>query len=205
MKNSGEYVQLYMKIDILLLADIFEQFCENSLNAYRLDPCHYYTAPGLSWDAMLKITKIELSLLTDIDMVMFIESGIRGGISQCSNRYSKANNKYLNNFNANEYSKYIMYYDANNLYGWAMEQYLPTGGFQWLSQADIDCFNITDISDENEKGYILEVDLEYPPHLPDDHNDLQFCPLHEAPSGAKQKKLLTTLENKENMSYITDT
>ena len=71
-QNIAEYVQLYMKVDVLLLADIFEQFCENSLKAYRLDPCHYFTAPGLSWDAMLKITKVKLSLLTDIDMTMFI-------------------------------------------------------------------------------------------------------------------------------------
>ena len=197
IKTFAEYVQLYMKIDILLLADIFEKFCENSLNAYRLDPCHYYTAPGLSWDAMLKITKIQLNLLTDIDMAMFIESGIRGGISQCSNRYSKANNKYMSDHNPNEPSKYIMYYDANNLYGYAMEQYLPTGGFRWLNQHELEQFNVTNISDENQKGYILEVDLEYPEYLHDDHNDLPFCPVHEAPSGGKQRKLLTTLTNKE--------
>ena len=197
IQNIAEYVQLYMKVDVLLLADIFEQFCENSLKAYRLDPCHYFTAPGLSWDAMLKITKIKLSLLTDIDMTMFIESGIRGGISQCSNRYSKANNKYMSEFNPDECSKFIMYLDANNLYGWAMEQYLPTGGFKWLAIDEINQFNVTDISDESEKGYILEVDLEYPEYLHDDHNDLPFCPIHEAPSGAKDKKLLTTLTNKE--------
>jgi hypothetical protein len=90
-----------------------------------------------------------------------------------------------------------MYLDANNLYGWAMEQYLPTGEFRWLTENDINQFNLTDVSDENDKGYILEVDLEYPEYLHDDHNDLPFCPVHEAPFDAKEKKLLTTLTNKE--------
>lgn len=200
IKNFAEYIELYMKIDILLLADIFEEFCNNSVNAYGLDPCYYYTAAGLSWDAMLKITGVKLKLLTDIDMVLFIESGVRGGISQCSNRYAEANNQYLDNYNNNEEDKYIMYYDINNLYGWAMQQALPIGGFKWLEQNEIDNFNLNIMEDNGNKGYILEVDLDYTEELHDLHKDLPFCPEHKIPpkSKSKQKKLLTTLYNKKN-------
>ena len=198
IKNFGEYLQLYMTLDILLLSCVFENFRKNSLQAYGLDPCHYFTTPGLSWDSMLKMTRVKLDLLTDIDMVMWIESGIRGGISQCANRYSKANNKFMKNYNPQEVSKFIMYYDINNLYGHAMIQNLPTGDFRWLERDEIDAFNFENIPDDNTKGYFLEVDLYYPTHLHNQHNDLPFCPIHKAPEGSKEKKLLTTLENKNN-------
>ena len=129
LKNMGEYHNLYLKSDILLLADVFENFRKTCLEYYKLDPCHYFTSPGLSWDAMLKMTNIKLELMTDIDMFQFIEKGMRGGISYIANRYGKANNKYMKEYDEKAPSKYIMYLDANNLYGWAMSQYLPTGGF----------------------------------------------------------------------------
>ena len=97
---------------------------------YKLDPCHYFTSPGLAWDAMLKMTGVKLELMSDVDMFQFIEKGMRGGISYIANRYGSANNKYMKNHKKNEDSKYIMYLDANNLYGWAMNQSLPTGGFK---------------------------------------------------------------------------
>jgi len=134
LKNMGEYHDLYLKSDILLLADVFENFRKTCLEYYKLDPCHYFTSPGLSWDAMLKMTNIKLELMTDIDMFQFIEKGLRGGISYIVNRYSKANNKYMKEYDDKAPSKYIMYLDANNLYGWAMSQYLPTGGFRWMTQ-----------------------------------------------------------------------
>ena len=138
MKNMGEYHDLYLQSDILLLADVFENFRKTCLEYYKLDPCHYFTSPGLSWDAMLKMTDIKLELMTDIDMFQFIEKGLRGGISYIANRYGEANNKYTKDYNKNKPSKYIMYLDANNLYGWAMSQYLPTGGFKWMKQEHID-------------------------------------------------------------------
>ena len=135
LKNMGEYHDLYLKSDILLLADVFENFRKTCLQYYKLDPCHYFTSPGLSWDAMLKMTDIKLELMTDIDMFQFIEKGMRGGISYIANRYGKANNKYMKTYDEKAPSKYIMYLDANNLYGSAMSQYLPTGGFRWMTES----------------------------------------------------------------------
>ena len=181
LKTMGEYHDLYLKSDVLLLADVFENFRKTCLEYYRLDPCHYFTSPGLSWDAMLKMTEVNLELITDIDMYQFVEKGLRGGISYIANRYGKANNKYMQNYNSNETSKYLMYLDANNLYGWAMSQYLPTGNFKWLNKQQIKNINWKTVDAENKTGYLLEVDLDYPQELHDLHNDY--------PCGAEQIKV----------------
>ena len=124
IKNLGEYHDLYLKTDVLLLCDVFEKFINTCLNYYGLDPCHYFSSPGLAWDAMLKITGIELELVRDIDMYLFIERAMRGGISYIAKRYSKANNKYMKDYDNTTETIYIMYFDANNLYGSAMSIYL---------------------------------------------------------------------------------
>ena len=173
LKTMGEYHNLYLKSDILLLADVFENFRKACQQYYGLDPAHYFTSPGLSWDAMLKMTETTLELISDVDMFLFIEKGMRGGISYIANRYGKANNKYMKNYNPEEASKYIMYLDANNLYGWAMSQYLPTDGFEWLTEEEVD---LSKYNDESEKGLVLEVDLEYPEELHDLHNDYPLAP-----------------------------
>ena len=129
IKNLGEYHDLYKKMDVLLLAEIFENFRNVCLKHYELDPAHYYTSPGLSWDALLKISKQKLELLSDINMIQFIESGIRGGVSMISHRQSIANNKYMKNYDSDKELKSIIYLDANNLYGWAMCEPLPVGIF----------------------------------------------------------------------------
>lgn len=116
----GDYHVLYPKSDILLLADVFENFRQTCLQYDKLDPCHYFTSPGLSWRALLKLTGIKLELMTD--MSQFIEKGLRGGTSYISNRYGKASNKFMKDYNDNELSKYTMYLDANNVYSWAMSQ-----------------------------------------------------------------------------------
>ena len=143
---------------------------------YKLDPCHYFTSPGLSWDAMLKMTNIKLELMTDIDLFQFIEKGMHGGVSYIGNRYGKASNKYMEEYDEKVPSKYIMYLDANNLYGWAMSQYLPTGNFKWMSNKEINKIDQGKYKADGKKGLILEVDLEYPQELHDMHNDYPVCP-----------------------------
>ena len=172
----GEYHDLYLKSDVLLLADVFENFRKTCMQYYKLDPCQYFTSPGLSWDSMLKKTDIKLELMTDVGMYQFIEKGMRDGISYIANRYGKANNKYMKSYDEKSPSKYIMYLDANNLYGWAMSQYLPTGGFKWLSEKKINKLNLNKYKEDSEKGLILEVDLEYPKDLHDLHNDYPCAP-----------------------------
>ena len=117
IKTMGEYHDLYLVSDMLLLTDVFENFRKTCMQYYKLDPCHYFTSPGLSWDAMLKMTNIKLELMADIDMFQFIEKGMRGGVSYIANRYGNANNKYMKEYDEKAPSKYIMYLDANNLYG----------------------------------------------------------------------------------------
>jgi hypothetical protein len=176
IKNMGEYHDLYLETDALLLADVFENFRNICIENYKLDPCHYLTAPGLSWDAMLKMTEVNLELLTNIDMHLFIEKGIRGGIASINHRFSKANNAYLQNYDADKPSKYIIDLDANNLYGWAMSQHLPTGKFKWLSEDQISKLDVVNVPNDNAEGYILEVDLEYPSEIHDNHNDYPLAP-----------------------------
>lgn len=113
LKTMGEYSELYLKTDVLLLADIFENFRETCYKIYKLDVAHHYTSPGFSFDAMLKYTGVKIELITDVDMLLMIERGVRGGISQCSKRRVKANNKYMkDDYNPNEKSSYLMYLDG---------------------------------------------------------------------------------------------
>ncbi|EZA48473.1 hypothetical protein X777_13782 [Ooceraea biroi] len=191
----GEYSDLYLKTDVLLLVDVFENFCDSCINSYGLDPAYYYTLLGFTWDAMLKHMHIKFELLTDIDIVMFIERGIRGGLSQCSHRYAQANNKYMQSYDPSEPSSYLMYFDVNNLYGWAMCQPLPYTDFRWVD--DTSNFEVNVIAPDSPKGYVLEVDLEYPRHLHDAHADLSFCPTRDKPLGKRQDKLLATLYDKK--------
>ena len=172
----GEYHDLYLGSDVLLLADVFESFRKTCLQFYKLHPCHYFTSHGLSWDAMLKMTNIKLELMTDIDMFQFIEKGMLGGVSYIANRYGKANNKYMKKYDEKAPSRYITKMDAGNLYGWAMSQYLPTGNFKWMSDREIKQIDLGKYKADGKKGLILEVDLEYPQELHDMHNDYPVCP-----------------------------
>ena len=178
MKTFKEYHELYNETDVLLLADIFENFRDLCLKIYGLDPAHYFTAPGLAWDACLKMTDIQLELLSDPNMLLMFEKGIRGGISIISNRYGEANNKYMGKgFNRNKLIKYLMYLDANNLYGCAMSMKLPTHGFKWLTSKEmVNLFNNQILQVWEKTPCVLEVDLEYPKNLHDKHNDYPFCP-----------------------------
>ena len=113
----GDYHDHYLKKDVLLLADIFEKFIDICLKFYGLDPCHYYSSPGISWDAMLKMTDIKLERISDIDKYLFIDKGLKGGIPYIAKRHARANNKYTENFDHKKVSTFITYLDMNNSYG----------------------------------------------------------------------------------------
>ena len=136
-KKFIDYHNLYLISDVLLLSDVWNNFRNTCYKIYDLDTNYYYTAPSLSWDAFLKHKhdqskgKFYIDLLTDIDQYLFFESGIRGGLSQITKRYAKANNKYMSTYDETKIDEYILYLDANNLYGYAVSQYLPQKNFKW--------------------------------------------------------------------------
>lgn len=207
----GEYHDLDLKSDVGLLCDVFEAFRNVCMEQYELDP-------GLSWMACLKMTKVSLKLMTDIDQILFIEKGIRGGISQISNRYRRANNPLIDNYDCTKPSSYLKYLDMNNLYGYAMIQKLPVGSFRFHSENEIQTFDLHSVSKDDNTGYILEASLKYPEKLHDMHNDYPLAPekkhvsdenlspyakylwekLHGKAKDGKVEKLLTTLEDKEH-------
>ena len=150
MKNMGDYHDHYLKKDVLLSVDVFEKFIATCLKFYKLDACHYFSSPGLSWDAMLKMTGAKLEKISDIDKYLFIEKGLRGGISYIAKRYAKANNKYMNDYDPKKLSTFISYLDMNNLYGWAMSKYFPSETFKWLK--NIDEFNVMSINEKSSIG-----------------------------------------------------
>ena len=189
MKSLEDYHELYNKTDTLLLADVFENFRNICSLNYGLDPAHYYTSPGLAWDACLKITDVKLELLSDVDMLLMIEKGIRGGVSMVSKRFARANNKYMGEkFDREKVSRFIQYLDANNLYGMAMSMKLPTHGFKWMNKHELNVWE--------KVPSILEVDLHYPKRLHDAHNDYPLAP-ESVECDRKIKKLIPTLRDKK--------
>lgn len=180
MNSFGEYHDLYLKTDVCLLADVFEFFRTKCIDIYKIDPAHFISLPSTSWQCMLRHTgqTIESFKEGQIDMQLMVESGLRGGISMISQRYAVANNKYMSTgYDKNKPSSYIMYLDANALYGHAMTQPLPYGEYAW--EKDISIWNkdkILNLSDDDETGYIFKVDLTYPKELHDLHNDYPLAP-----------------------------
>lgn len=196
IKNLGEYTDLYLKSDVLLLSDVFENFRNTSKQHYHLDPAFYVTAPSLSFDAMLLKTGVQLELIHELAIVRMIQAGIRGGICMCSRRYAKSNNKYISSYNPQQENVFITYVDCNNLYGYAMCQTLPLSHFRFLDDNEINKLDITHIRDDADDGFILEVDLLYPEYLHSTHNDLPFCPEKCIPPGGKIAKLVPNLYDK---------
>ena len=191
--NLGDYHDLYLRTDVVLLANVYEAFRETCLEHYKLDPAHFYTSPGLAWKACLKHTGIRLELLTDPDMLLMFERGIRDGITQAVREYAAANNPYMGDkFDPKEDTTYLQYLDANNLYSWAMSQPLPAGGFRWV---DVNPNEISELSARTDKGYLLEVDVRYPTELHDSHNDLPF--MCERMKINKVEKLVPNLRDKK--------
>lgn len=177
-RNMADFQNTYVLADCAQLACVYESFRTMCLSYYEIDPAHYYTSPGLSFQACLKMTQVRLELLTDIDMHLFIEKGIRGGISSISTRHCLSNNKYMTDFDSTKPSTFIAYWDMNNLYGYAMTQPLPVGEFTWMGDEQILKFDVTAIPDDSDYGYIVEADLDYPDHLHDLHSDYPLLPEH---------------------------
>ena len=191
INNLGEYHDFYVRSDTLLLADIFENFRQSCLKNYELDPAHF------AWQACLKKPNVQLDLISDYDMLLMIEDGIRGGIYQAIKRYAKANNYYMKYYNKNKESSYIQYLDANNLYGMAMCEKLPVKGFKWM--VDISRIDENFVKSYNKsscKGYILKEDVDYPRELQDLHRDFPFLP--EKIVLNNTKKLICNLQNKKD-------
>ena len=193
-KNLADYTEIYCKSDVLLLADVFENFIDVCFEKFQLNPAHYITAPSLALDAMLKMTEVKLDFLTDPDMFLFFEKGVQGGVSTITKRYAKANNRYMGDeYDPNKPSIYIPYLDANNLYGWAMSQPLPHSNFEWQSEKELE-----ELLDDPTKikGCTLEVDLVYPTDLHDLHNDYPLAP--ESIVVNRVPKLIPNLNDKTN-------
>ena len=158
---------------------------------------NFLSTPGLAWQACLKKTGIELELLTDVDMLLMVEKGIRGGICHAIYRYAKANNKYMKNYDKNKESSYIQHLDVNNLDGWAMSQKLLVDGFKWeKNMLKLNWVFIKNYDEDNDKGYIIEVDVKYPKRLHNLHCDLPLLP--ERMKINKSNKLVCNLYDKNN-------
>ena len=170
------------------------------IEVYGLDPAHFLSAPGLAWQTSLKKTRVKLELLTDYDMLLMVEDGIRDGMCQAIHRYAKANNKYVNNYDKSIISSYLMYLGANNLYAWAMMQKLPVNGFKCVIH--LSKFNekfIKGYNGNSNRGYFLEADVDYRKNLFTLHKDLSFLP--ERRKLGKVKKLVCGIEDKKNMLF----
>ena len=188
-ENLLDYSILYLKTDICHLSDVFQKFSDFSYKTYELDPRHSFTLPGFSWQSMLKMTKIELELISDPDMYLFLMDTIRGGISVCNKKHVIADNKYINETTKN--NKYLMYLDANNLYGVSMIQSLPYKNFKWSDNLTLN---------KIQTG-IYEVDIEIPTNL---HNKFKDYPLASEIKSIPENNLSeyqTYLNNKLNIKY----
>ena len=197
LNNLGDYHDLYVQSDTLLLADVLENFRKACIKTYELDPAHFISLPGLAWQTCLKKIGVELELLTDYDMLLMIEEGIRGGICHAVHRYAEENNEYMKDYDESKESSYIQYLDANNLYGAAMSEKLPINEFKWVNDiSKIDKKFVKSYDKKNsDKGYILEVDVHYPSKLHRLHSDMPFLP--ERMKIDKTQKLVCNLHGKK--------
>ena len=174
MSNFGDYCNLYVQSDTLLLSDVFKEFRKTCIKEFELDQCYLVSSPGLACEACLKLTKAKLELLTDIDMLLMFEKGITGGISQAIVKYAKANDKYMENYNKDIIFSYLQYLDANNLYGWSMCKKLPIGRFNWDEPHKYTEEMIKNYDEDSSFCALLEVDIDYPKELHKIDRDVPF-------------------------------
>ena len=175
---------------------MFENFRKTCIKTYELDSAYFMSLPGLALQACLKKTRVKLELLTDYDMLLMIEEGIRGGICHAAHRYAKANNKYMKNYDQSKEPSYIQYLDANKLYGAAMSEKFPINGFKWVNDiSEINKKFIKSYGKNSDKGYILEVDVDYPSKIHKLHSDMPF--LLERMKIDKTQKLACNLHDKK--------
>ncbi|XP_054281315.1 uncharacterized protein LOC128998984 [Macrosteles quadrilineatus] len=191
-KTLKDYVMIYQMCDILLLADVFEDFRSMSMREFQLDPLYYVSTPGLTFDAMLRYTNVTIDLLTDLEMVKFVQRGMRGGLVGCSHRLSRANNPYMEHlYDPTKPTSYLWYIDANNLYGFCLSKHLPISEFTWVEGNDDLVKEVLQLPPDSDTGYFLEADFQYPDHLHDTHNDMPFLPEVQVIDG--QNMLMETL------------
>ena len=191
MRTFKDYHDFYMKSDVMLLSDCFESFRQTMISAHGLDCLHFPTLPSMTLQIALKMTQIELDLITEPDQHLLLESSIRGGMSYVAHRYAKANNPSLPDFDPKLPITELSYWDANSLYAASQMYELPVGKFRFLSSEEIENFDVNSISDDSPTGYILEVDLLYPPSLHSTHSAYPLCPEHVI---VRQSMLSPTLE-----------
>ena len=215
-KTFQDYMEIYLLADCLLLCDVFENFRSNCLQQYNIDPCYYFSAPHFTFDAFLRHSSLTLELLSDINQYLFIIKGIRGGMSMVSKRHAVTNNKYVEGYNSSKSSSFILYLDANNLYGRAMQEYLPWKNFEWMSPHQLNYDFIKRLEPEGEVGCIIQCSLEYPVALHDYHSDYPLAPIkksipygmlspvarmicdkHKLKRTTNVEKLLATVEDKD--------
>jgi hypothetical protein len=190
LRSLGDLHDHYIRCDVLQLADVWASFRRNCRRVDGLDPNHYFTLPQLAWDSALLKSGAELDLIDDVDLHQMIESGIRGGVSVVNKRFAEADNPYqkhpyddaayITSQSPEAEYRYLLDIDCNNLYGCAMMEPLPVGGWKWLDKCELDGFDVLSVSKKSETGYILEVDLSYPDSLHASHNDLPCAPEHFA-------------------------
>jgi hypothetical protein len=163
-----DYHDIYLNTDVALLADVFQNFRSICLKYYKIDPAgRYISVPQMFWDAMLKFTGVKLDVMTDHEMYLFFEKSKRGGTTFMNEQYATANNKYISSHNPDKPSIYLLYLDANNLYGHAMSQILPTGNFKWVHFKHLANLHKLELKPNSQTGYTLEVDM----HLPRKHHE----------------------------------
>lgn len=199
-RTLKDYLELYVTLDVLLLAAVFETYRESTFRHFKLDPAHYVSSPSLCFDAMLKLTEVNLDVLRDTEMYLFFTKSIRGGMSGSSVRYAAANNDLLENYDPEKQVSHIMSFDANNLYGHSLSMPLPMSDFRWLEREEIADLDIESHPRTDPIGYFLEVDLEYPEVLHDLHNEFPLAPEKTAVSDTDLSDFMRDMKKQLNLA-----